>query len=388
MNLAFAYKTVLNYRKALEQMVIVSNGDPTLSDPHYGMGDIYYDLALLDMLVRKKFSSHDNGALRFEPDATTRLIFGKAMEEYSMARSQTGSLTVYDNGRRIVFSDKEGAERRFQQASVYISGAPENAIFTLDQEKAYLWLTQLAKDVQQAGGGSNRSSSDTGASARKSLASSGVAMRSSARYWLGRIPESSHHAVRTHRPDMSRQLDAAIDLAWSLVGWTVVSSALSDGANQDAERAGAGLTTAIAKDVTVLGLSIDHSTLPSVRGGRNDPGLLMDQIATAVTARFGPGTAVRGTYLITISRALTLNGLSSADPSLWQEFVYGTKLLDVVRHEARALGMHDAVDMLTRVADRLIAAVRSQDVSSVDTQLGALEALSNAILVQRIRSGS
>jgi tetratricopeptide (TPR) repeat protein len=150
--LALTYKESGMFRKAVEQLNIAVELNPKLSDAHCVMGDVMYELALMNMVLREEFvSAEKTGLLLFKPGGVSRQIFSQAVSEYNLAsKIATEGLTRTKDGFTVEICDIQEDYRRsrLERASLYASGqAPENIAYTEDQAKAAIWL--LKKATQQ-----------------------------------------------------------------------------------------------------------------------------------------------------------------------------------------------------------------------------------------------
>lgn len=149
---AQACQTSGQYRKAILYLEMASIFDSELADPHYGLGNLFYDLALLDLVARQQYTHHELGPLLFDPDETTRQLFRHALDEYNLGKTLPKSLDFRDkDGNLVVFYDPSKVDNRIRQSSLYLGGAPEEAIFTEDQAKASMWMMALDEHFPEYG---------------------------------------------------------------------------------------------------------------------------------------------------------------------------------------------------------------------------------------------
>ena len=57
------YMVFGNYRDALNEFNEAGNIDETLADPHFGIGYVFYDLAILDMIKRNLYEIYEPGII-------------------------------------------------------------------------------------------------------------------------------------------------------------------------------------------------------------------------------------------------------------------------------------------------------------------------------------
>jgi hypothetical protein len=142
--LAQAWSVNANYRQVHQNLTIASQLDPRLSDSHYGLGNNYYDLALIDLVMGQKYTQSPDGPLLFAPDETTRKLFKLSLDEYNLGKTLPNSLSYTDSaGTKVVFYDPDKVDQRMRQASLYTGNVPEETIFIEDQSKAGIWMMKL-----------------------------------------------------------------------------------------------------------------------------------------------------------------------------------------------------------------------------------------------------
>jgi tetratricopeptide (TPR) repeat protein len=143
------YYITFSHRKAIEQLDRAIALDPELSDGHCALGNIIYDLGLLNMLVKKEYYTKEfkegGIGLVFTPGESSRLLFAHAVEKYKTAKTHTRTLTQQSaNDVTIMICDVNYLTERVQFAQRYASGERfEDAFSALDQMRAATWLLEL-----------------------------------------------------------------------------------------------------------------------------------------------------------------------------------------------------------------------------------------------------
>jgi len=112
LNLAYAYKSSFQYRKALDHYVVASEQAPDLADPYIGLGRIYYDLALFDMIDRGLTSTNADGLTVFHPDERTKKILRLAQETLLTSKQLTRIVQEDESGNKTYISPP-GTEDQF-----------------------------------------------------------------------------------------------------------------------------------------------------------------------------------------------------------------------------------------------------------------------------------
>jgi hypothetical protein len=102
-------------------------------------------LALIDMVVRGLYEQQPQGFLLFSPDASTKRIFRKAIDELTTASFLEKHLDQQLGTGVVMWRNPAGAQERLRRASIYVSGSREEAVFSIDQANAAMVMRQLAK---------------------------------------------------------------------------------------------------------------------------------------------------------------------------------------------------------------------------------------------------
>lgn len=111
LNLAYLYQRQVRYRQALEQYLMAQQQAPDIADPYIGIGRLYYDLALIDMLQRELTSSSPDNPLVFHPDARTKEILQLAKEQLLTAKNLPCLAKTGPDGEKIYISPPDTADR-------------------------------------------------------------------------------------------------------------------------------------------------------------------------------------------------------------------------------------------------------------------------------------
>src|SRR5574337_1094229 len=72
--LAQAYHKGFNHKIAFEHYLKAAKQNPKIADPLIGLGNIYYDLALYDMIDRKLTRQSSEGFIFFNPDEKAKML--------------------------------------------------------------------------------------------------------------------------------------------------------------------------------------------------------------------------------------------------------------------------------------------------------------------------
>lgn len=126
------YMVFGNYRGALNEFNEAGNIDETLADPHFGIGYVLYDLAILDMIKRNLYEIYEPGiiykvetidsnnsnlpiiyypSVRFHPDKRTRTILTMSLKEFNRGMTLQQFYRYDTNTTYVFFPPEELAER-------------------------------------------------------------------------------------------------------------------------------------------------------------------------------------------------------------------------------------------------------------------------------------
>jgi len=124
-----------DYAKGMEEYDRLSaqGGKDSKVQVHFSLGNVYYDLALLDMMNRQLFTQTRIGFFLLKPDAQTKLVLTAANEEFKEGIAQTGEIP-------------EDSKVRMKQLEYYLKDTPSSTAVTIDQAKCSLWLLNLAQE--------------------------------------------------------------------------------------------------------------------------------------------------------------------------------------------------------------------------------------------------
>ena len=86
--------------------------DAELADPYFGLGFVYYDLAIFDLLKRAKYRIHEKGKIVFEDDSPLPKRYPPSLEIFPDNRVNSvllESLSSFQEGKRLkqIFDQKK-----------------------------------------------------------------------------------------------------------------------------------------------------------------------------------------------------------------------------------------------------------------------------------------
>lgn len=138
--LAYSYVLEGDYKKGIEEYSAFLKREPmdasVQAQVHSGLGDVYYNLALLDMINRDLYSQAPIGFLMFHPDQRVVGILKVAKEEFDKAVSLDPSFAMKKNAR-------------IKQLNLYLSYTPSEIAVTEDQAQGAMWLMGLSSQKPQ-----------------------------------------------------------------------------------------------------------------------------------------------------------------------------------------------------------------------------------------------
>lgn len=127
------------YRQATDDFRTVRSINTELADPHYGLGTLYYNLAMLDLLKRGRYKVHHKGKMRINPQTGVPEMIHPAIELFldDHSRAQFSlSLNEFESGQRLqqayshdgrnahVMFASEDVERRVYSLRTLLGYAP------------------------------------------------------------------------------------------------------------------------------------------------------------------------------------------------------------------------------------------------------------------------
>lgn len=92
------------YRQATDDFLAVRSINAELADPHYGLGTLYYNLAMLDLLKRGRYKIHHKGKMRINPQTSVPEMIHPGIELFldDHSRAQFSlSLEEFETGQRL-----------------------------------------------------------------------------------------------------------------------------------------------------------------------------------------------------------------------------------------------------------------------------------------------
>lgn len=118
------YEASTDYRKALNSFTRAYEAAPDMADPYYAIGGLYYELALVDLVKKKRFTL-DSVKLTFtlEPDGDSKAIFLRVLEEYDLG----DDYPTYDKinpSDNIMLTSPYIVAHRKREINNFLAGSP------------------------------------------------------------------------------------------------------------------------------------------------------------------------------------------------------------------------------------------------------------------------
>jgi tetratricopeptide (TPR) repeat protein len=147
--LAQSYSSANQYRKALDTYTIARNLDTTLADPYYGLGNAYYDLAMIDLIRKRRFEL-DAEKLTFtvQPDQESAAIFGEVLQKYEQASELTPFVDLNPSGEFRLTSLTILTHRR-EQMNEFLEGTPTIRFHRMELLRAFIWLLAIFPEDEE-----------------------------------------------------------------------------------------------------------------------------------------------------------------------------------------------------------------------------------------------
>ena len=138
------------YRQAADDFRTARNIDSGLADAHYGLGTLYYNLAMLDLVKRGRYKVRHKGKMRINPhtslpemmhpgielflDKHSRAQFGLSLDEFEAGQRLQQAYIQENRTTHVLFSPRD-VERRIHSVRCLLGYAPMTG---LDD-----WLVQV-----------------------------------------------------------------------------------------------------------------------------------------------------------------------------------------------------------------------------------------------------
>jgi hypothetical protein len=399
-----------DFRRALLHGERAAALQPDVSDPHYFLGDVYFELGLLDMVVRELYQPNAKGLLLFSPDDTTKAIFREAMKHYTTARECKKTLDrLLPDGKRVIYSDPWRARARLERAAQYSSDVPEKLIFLEDQAMAATWLLVVKKQPAKQGTGRQAASRMADFVARLTRGGSTGVPTAVPRdaplpatgevvHWLDRVYPGQLRIIEASGHPRKERLRAALDLGWLQWAWNFSGQAArltADSAGADSDRGKARQSTArlgakVLNAATTLGIALDPVAVQALKSGAvgDEQRNFVNQQIDHHLNRVEKDIVVAKVHVLTFYRVTFLTGLGVLPPELWTE---QRKQLERLAASIRRLGASEKLSperlkVLEDIVTDLLAAGGRGDGRRIDQALFRLEQWCEALLKQILRS--
>jgi len=399
--LAQLYISAMDYRRGMTWTEKLVKTHPRLSDGHYMLGDLYYELGLGDMALRGLFKIDSRGLMLFQPDATTKSLFSRAIAEFTTASHLTETLTHRTpEGSIIQYSDPEKSEQRRGQAAIYISGAPEEAVFTEDQAHVDIWL-------MHANNGNDKRAQDIvrkqlqfylaeGKTNGTGLMPNAVPSGSARQYGpeilgrLGEMNKDSMDLIRNAGVEDSAVLAAAAELGTSLPAW-IICGQLGNSNPDLAPKAALVVRSsgdAILHDGSVLQIKFSSKALSQLRAGETSGRLMPDEVDAFMRLR-PEADRVRRVFLITSRETFLLLTLSMLPVEQWNQMLpVLPQWKEFANFADMASDPRASLESLRSIISALTDAATRGDFAGIDSGTDSLRHWCADILLSVIRSNS
>lgn len=128
------------YRKALQYFTIAMELNTRIGDPYYAIGDLYYDILLLDLIIKRRFVINvDQLTCTLKPDEETKKIFEKVTQEYQLGSKYPLIHDIINS--QIGLTTLHVVEYRKRQISGNLKGNTVINLHRLEMMKLIVWVT-------------------------------------------------------------------------------------------------------------------------------------------------------------------------------------------------------------------------------------------------------
>jgi tetratricopeptide (TPR) repeat protein len=127
------------YRKALKYFTIAMELNTRIGDPYYAMGNLYYDIALLDLIIKRRFVINtDQLICTLNPDDETKKIFEKITQEYHSGSTYPLIHDIIKS--RLIVTSLHIVEYRKRQIAGTLKGNSVINLHRLEMMKLAVWV--------------------------------------------------------------------------------------------------------------------------------------------------------------------------------------------------------------------------------------------------------
>jgi hypothetical protein len=132
------YASACQYRKALGYYAMVQEINPRLADPYYTRGNVYYELALIDLIRKGRFTiDSEKLSWTLEPDADSEILFGEVLDEYKRGREYP---TLEDPPSPLLI---DMVEHRARQINQFFNGSKSIALHPMELLQFVPWVSDI-----------------------------------------------------------------------------------------------------------------------------------------------------------------------------------------------------------------------------------------------------
>lgn len=136
----FLYEASGDFRKALQYYTIAMELNYRVSDPYYAIGNFYYDISLLDLIIKRRFSINEDQLIcTLKPDNETKKLFEKVTQEYELGSRYPfiHDITKFNVG----LTSPHILDHRKRQIAGVLKGNSVITLHRLEMMKLGVWVT-------------------------------------------------------------------------------------------------------------------------------------------------------------------------------------------------------------------------------------------------------
>ncbi|MDO9028747.1 MAG: hypothetical protein Q7U68_07835 [Candidatus Roizmanbacteria bacterium] len=130
------------YSKAFKYFGMAKELDTRIGDPYYAIGNLYYDLALIDLIRKKRFEMNiEDLVCNFTPDEDTKKIFYKATQEFNSGAKHP--LIDDLEPHKLITTSLHIIEHRKQQIDNVNAGSKIIKLHPLEKIRLMSWIPAI-----------------------------------------------------------------------------------------------------------------------------------------------------------------------------------------------------------------------------------------------------
>lgn len=140
------YSAANKNRQALQYFTRAYEINPKIADPYYARGNVYYELALIDLIRKQKFSiDSDKLDCVLTPDEQSKVLFSRVMNEYEQGERYP-TVQDIDPSSRLMVTSLHVVGHRKRQIMDVTKGGKTIRLHRLELLRLMTWIPAIYPD--------------------------------------------------------------------------------------------------------------------------------------------------------------------------------------------------------------------------------------------------